>query len=171
MVDRRDVLTTVGSALTLSGSSYIGSAVAKERTYADVFAQARRIRNKTGSQERFHEYLRNNGGKVANIKTKRTIPSEKTGDDDGFSSQKLEEANDITTHDLTLTEEVYCDGSSTVFADYRIDIDTDVYHYGEKGPDTLVLSCDDDEYEVNDYSWYTENADNVSHSKKRRNYC
>ncbi|WP_276300026.1 hypothetical protein [Halorussus lipolyticus] len=160
---RRNILRTFGAGIASTGfaGSALGAAkkeVQKKRkdSFDKAFEQARQIREKTGSQEKFVRFLTSQGFKVAREDRTFQMPTGEKGGD--VSTQDFQKSELSTS--MTLTEG--CD-SDYMYVDYHVDIDADETSgpVGANGPDDITLSWDEDHFRVVDYRWYC-SADNGS---------
>lgn len=127
-----------------------------------IHNQARHIREKTGSQEKFKKYLRNHADYFESKRTKQG--------GNGFSTSDWDES-DITT-DLTLT--YYYDRCTGDTEDPYAYFDLHVNLYGggdaEEGNDEITLSWNDSHYRIENNSSYSSgDTDNLSHRRQELN--
>lgn len=171
-MNRRSYLSKAGAALV--GLSTIPVVNAKERDPRKIRDQARHIRAKTGSHERFVEYMRDHMDSVTTSKKEFSLPSVKNQEDsDGVSTQKFEENEEDLTAYLTLSNYYYaaCGGEDYASIDYTIDVNTDDYGEGEPGLDRLTLGWNDDHYRIQYGSEYTSSNKHLSHKESAFNGC
>ncbi|MEZ3144795.1 hypothetical protein [Halobaculum sp. MBLA0143] len=156
---RRRLLQTGAAAFDLSGTAVLGSA---ERTFDEIYAQARRIRSKTSSREKFVDYLRRH---TTSVKTR----SESLGYSPNTSSDEAGAQRfyaDALTIDTTLTYQLDCnDGQSYAYIDYTFDLDPSSFiTVGSDKEDRITLSWNDSHYRTEEDTQYVDNAPNISFS-------
>jgi hypothetical protein len=160
---RREFLA---SGVAASGLLSVPQVTASERSFEETYNQALKIREETGSRERFLHYLRKHAN-VVNTNKRRFIVSREEDDDDGVSTQKIKTGSISVA--MTLTYEIGCpDGDSYAYADYEFSVDS--IENGEKGPDHISLSWNADHYRIVDYGWYSaDNSPNLNYNASQLN--
>ena len=151
---RRKALKIVGSGLGVAGIGTVGAAASPERDLEEIYEEARRIRQKTGSQERFVEYLQTHCVGVSTSKShfkKRNRSAESQSGD--VSTEKVENAD--------MTENLTVGGDYThTIADYKVEI-KDGYGTGEYNNDAVTISWKHADYDMGENGTHTDNATNV----------
>jgi hypothetical protein len=152
LTSRRNVLKTAGAGLaTVTGVSTIGSA---EPSFQELLDRAHRIREKTGSQERFLSYLRKHGLSVGNVRTHHKVPAQADGDD--VSTQKLVE-DDLYTNISLIYEYFQCSRTNT-YTEYSWEWDVNSGG-GESGDDLVSIGWAKDHYDYDSQ----ESGERVNH--------
>lgn len=108
--------------------------------FEEIIERAHHLREKTGSQERFLQYLRNQGLVVANRRTHYKVPAQGT---DGFTTQQLDE-NDLTT-DITLVYQYFQCSLEDIYTEYHWTWDLDS-GFGELPNDHVSMGWPLDHY-------------------------
>ena len=148
--NRRTFLQTAGIAL----AGVPTAAAARGDDQHRVIEQARRVRRRTGSVERFREYLRARGFGVAGVDRTYTV---RKGD---VSTQKLDEAD--LSISISLADACY--GGGQYWADLYWDwADSDWDDGGEAPADIAGFHWDSQDWYVADDDYYTDGA--VSYRK------
>lgn len=128
-----------------------------------IHSKALKIRERTGSQERFKEYLSNHADHFQSHQQ-----SFQVGSDDGVSSQEWRST--AFDNDLMLTYYDSCaSGDPYAYFDYYITIDSGE-GWGEGGPDQISLGWADHHYRYEEGSaYYDSDMDNMSLKKESLN--
>ncbi len=142
-MNRRDLIRSGVAACTVGNFAVLGTA---KRSFDEIYEQAKLIRDRTGSQKRFVQYLQKHTDLV---RTKSNTFNFQVQDDDssGVGTQKIA-SGDIHV-DRTLTYQLDCnDGYSYEYIDYSFDIGAnyDEFPTGNKGPDSITLSWNPNHY-------------------------
>lgn len=142
-MNRRKLLKATGASLTTA--PFFGVAGARRganqgRSFEEHAAQARKIRERTGSQERFVEYYQRHADHVTNKQWKKKLPHHESGDSNsgGPSSEKLSSGD--TVLDITVAYYLHsgCGGEDQAHIDLHADIDTGAFGDGGAGEDTFL---------------------------------
>lgn len=148
-VTRRSVLGLLGSTAVAGSVPTVGSAKPEFRKIID---QAHRIREKTGSQQRFLKYLRSHGLTVANQRTEYVVPAQS----EGISTAEISE--NYLDVELTLVYNYYQCSLENIYTEYSWTWDVQSGN-GETPKDFISLGWPSDHY---DYDSETHGS-NVNH--------
>lgn len=156
-IGRRRLLQTGAATFALGGTAVIGSA---ERTFDQIYEQARRIRSKTGSREKFLDYLRRHTSRVRT--RSESLAFTPGNSSSGAGTQRIYE--DALTVDTTLTYQLDCnDGESYAYIDYTFGLDPSSFvTVGSDKEDRITLTWNDDHYRTEEDTQYVDNAPNIS---------
>lgn len=135
------------------------------RSFEEHAAQARKIRRRTGSQDRYLKYHQAHADGLSHNRIKKPVPGQRTDDD--VSTETLSE--DAVTLDLSVAYYLNenCGGEDTAQIDLHADFDTG--EDGEPGEDNFAVAWNDDHYRYEEGSAYTDSCDNCSVRDKEFN--
>lgn len=162
---RRTLLKSAGVAgVALSGVPPVSGGPAE--SFEELYQEALRIRDETGSYDRFVSHLETNGASIQN--QHQTDEVDLSHPDPGeLQPDKFEKAELSTT--MTLT---YNDCDDAWYVDYEFSINEidfndagDPQPDGSGGPDQISIGCHHNHWYVDENDWYSGGLDNLSQSE------
>jgi len=163
-VSRRNLIKSGGITLgTCLVPGMAGATSKDEETNSEradrIHNRARKIREKTGSQKKYKQFLSDNSDYIANKKSSFTPESM---DEEGVSTQNWSEGA-IST-DLTLTYYYpRCASEPYAYIDYNVEVNSDYNDRGEGGPDQQSIGWANHHYRYIENSAYSDGGlDNLN---------
>ncbi len=151
---RRKVVKTIGSGLAVAGFGASGTVTATERSLKEIYQTARKIRQKSGSQEQFVEYLQKHLVGVERSTQKFKKKARNSSDGSGVSTQKVKDTN--------LTAQFVLGGDYThTVADYHVEINGDA-GTGEAADDAISISWKPNDYDLVEGGTFKNDARNAT---------
>lgn len=152
---RRKMLKIAGSGLVMGGLGTTASASSSKKELSKIYEQARKVRRKSDSQERFIQYLQAHDIEltIEESMAKKPIHA-KTSESEDVSTEKVESAD-------LMNSLVIGDDGADAFADYCVNI-SGGYGTGERADDALSLSWPSDDYDLKSNGAYIEDGPRVT---------